>query len=231
MGLFGLFGKKHRKAAAPEQEEGPFLEDYAGMEAAVTDLEEGDLLFTAKLLGVEGTSGRLHQISQMVTAVRETEEPLPVQLRGYSGRKSKAAYLTGTIRPSEENRVWTVENLALAKLENDRSFFRMGVEMDAAVTPVERPGAAEEPCKLVDLSVGGARLSSNYPHQAGERLLLSLDLTQGKTPSTVLCQVLRVIGQEGDYEYGCRFIELGEADQDRITQILFALQRKQSGRM
>lgn len=229
MGLFGLFGKKHGKDA-PTEEEGPFLEDYAGMEAAVTDLE-GDLLFTAKLLGVEGSSGRLHQISQTVTAIRETEELLPVQLRGYSGRKSKAAYLSGAIRPSGENRIWTVENLALMKLENDRSFFRMGVEMDAAVTPVERPGASEEPCRLVDLSVGGVRLASRYPHQAGERLLLSLDLGQGKAPSTMLCQVLRVIGQEGDYEYGCRFIDLDEAEQDRITQLLFALQRKQSGRM
>lgn len=77
MGLFGLFGKKGGRAASPEQEEGPFLEDYAGMEAAVTDTE-GTLLFTAKLLGLEGSSGRLHQLSQAVFTLPEGEEPLPV---------------------------------------------------------------------------------------------------------------------------------------------------------
>lgn len=230
MGLFGLFGKKAGKAAPPEPE-GPFLEDYAGMDAAVTD-EEGNLLFTAKLLGLEGASGKLHQTSQAVAVLRETEEGQLVRLRGYSGRKSKAAYLTGRLHPTEEPRVWAVEGLALEKLENDRSAFRMRVEMQAAVTPVDRPGAPEEPCGVVDLSVGGVRLASRYLHQAGERLLLSLDLSQGgMPPSTILCQILRVIGQEGDYEYGCQFIDPSEADQDRIVQVLFALQRKQSGRV
>ena len=229
MGLFGLFGKKAEKAAPP-QEEGPFLEDYAGMDTLVTG-EEGELLFTAKLLGLEGTSGQLHQTSQTVTPLRETEDPQPVRLRGYSSRKSKAAYLTGQLRPTQEPRIWSVDDLALVKLENDRSTFRMGVKMQAAVTPVDHPGAAEEPCGVLDLSVGGVRLSSQYPHQAGERLLLSLDLTQrGMPPTTLLCQILRVIGQEGDYEYGCCFLDPSEADQDRIVQLLFSLQRTKSGR-
>lgn len=229
MGLFGLFGKKAAQAAPVEkEEEGPFLEDYAGLEAAVTDTE-GRLLFTAKLLGLEGNSGNLHQLSA-ASISREVEEPLTVQLRGYSSRKSKAAYLEGTILPAEDERIWRVENLTLVKLENDRSYFRMDVDMDASVTSVGRPGAVEEPCKLVNISVGGVRIASSNQHQLDERLLLSVDLTPGKAPSTMLCQILRIIAQDRDYEYGCQFIELNEADQDRIMQIIFALQRKQSGR-
>ena len=203
MGLFGLFGKKAGKAAPAEKaEEGSFLEDYAGIEAAVTDTE-GRLLFTAKLLGLEENHGDLHQLSD----------------------------LEGAISPTEDERIWRVENLTLVKLENDRSYFRMDVSMDATLISVGRPGAEEEPCKLVNISVGGVRIASANQHQIGDRLLISVDLTPGKAPSTMLCQVLRIIGQDQDYEYGCRFIELNDADEDRIMQIIFALQRKQSGRL
>lgn len=227
MGLFGLFGKRASKAAPPPAEPEPtFLEDYAGMQAEVTDLE-GRLLFTAKLLGVEEDHGNLHLLSGECAVSREMEEPLPVRLRGYSARKSKAAYLEGTILPSADEGIWRAEKLTLLKLENERAFFRMDVTMDAGLTPVERPGAEEEPCRLVNISVGGVRIASSSQHQVGERLLLSVDLTPGKAPSTILCQILRVIGQEQDYEYGCRFIELSDADEDRIVQIIFALQRRQ----
>lgn len=227
MGLFGLFGKRASKAALPPAEPEPtFLEDYAGMQAEVTDLE-GRLLFTAKLLGVEEDHGNLHLLSGECAVSREMEEPLPVRLRGYSARKSKAAYLEGTILPSADEGIWRVEKLTLLKLENERAFFRMDVTMDAGLTPVDRPGAEEEPCRLVNISVGGVRIASSSQHQVGERLLLSVDLTPGKAPSTILCQILRVIGQEQDYEYGCRFIELSDADEDRIVQIIFALQRRQ----
>ena len=57
MGLFGLFGKKAAKAETPPVEpDPPFLEDYAGIRAEVTNLE-GQLLFTAKLLGLEEDPG------------------------------------------------------------------------------------------------------------------------------------------------------------------------------
>lgn len=228
MGLFGLFGKKAAKTP-PTEPEGPFLEDYAGMQAEVTDLE-GRLLFTAKLLGVEEDHGNLHLLSD-ASVPGELKEPLPVRLRGYSIRKSKAAHMEGVMHPSADEKIWRVEKLTLSKLENERAYFRMDVAIDAGLTAVGRPGAEEEPCKLVDLSVGGVRIASANQHQVGERLLLSVDLTPGKAPSTILCQILRVIAQEGDYEYGCRFIELSDADEDRIVQVMFALQRRQSGRL
>ena len=157
MGLFGLFGKKAAKAETPPVEpDPPFLEDYAGIRAEVTNLE-GQLLFTAKLLGLEEDHGDLHLLSGSSLS-RELEEPLPVRLRGFSIRKSKAAYLEGIIRPSEDEGIWHVEKLALSKLENDRSYFRMDVAMDASLTPVGRPGAEEEPCKLVDLKIGRAHV-------------------------------------------------------------------------
>ena len=46
------------------------------------------------------------------------------------------------------------------------------------------------------------------------------------------CHILRVISQENSkYEYGCQFLELNEMDQEKITQNIFAVQRKQRGRV
>ena len=46
----------------------------------------------------------------------------------------------------------------------------------------------------------------------------------------MFCQVLRVIAKEdSEFEYGCQFLELNESDQEKITQNIFAVQRKQRG--
>ena len=44
-------------------------------------------------------------------------------------------------------------------------------------------------------------------------------------------QVMRVIEKDGaGFEYGCRFLELTDADQEQITQNIFAAQRQKRGR-
>lgn len=229
MGLFHLFGKKEESAApAAEATAAPDLEMYAGMRVEVT-AQDGRLLFIAKLLGLQETRAQLHQATKTFLS-REMEEPLAVRIRGYSDRDSKAVYLEGKILPAADEQVWAVTDLTLVKQGNDRAFFRMDIDMDASITPVGRIGAAEETCRLLNISVGGVRIASANRHDSGDKLLLSVKLSPEKGPSTMLCQVLRVIEREEGCEYGCRFIELNEADEDRIMQVIFNLQRKQSGR-
>ena len=231
MGLFGLFGKKAQRPEPAPDEKTPGvseLESYAGMKVEITS-PEGQLLFTAKLLGLRETQAELYQTAWAPIS-REMEEPLAVQIRGYDDRSSKAVYLEGSILPAEADHVWAVEDLTLVKTGNDRAFFRMDVNMDAGFTPVGRIGAGEEPCKLLNISVGGVRNASASTHDSGDKLLLSVKLDPEKGPSTMLCQILRIIELEAGYEYGCRFIELNGADEDRIMQIIFDLQRKKSGR-
>lgn len=46
----------------------------------------------------------------------------------------------------------------------------------------------------------------------------------------MFCEVLRIIDKGNSApEYGCRFLELNESDQEKITQNIFAVQRKQRG--
>ena len=75
--------------------------------------------------------------------------------------------------------------------------------------------------------MGGARIVSEQRYWEGDKLLLTVKLLEDRDPSIMYCQVLRVIEHEdAPFEYGCQFLELNEADQDRITENIFAAQRK-----
>ena len=61
----------------------------------------------------------------------------------------------------------------------------------------------------------------------GDKFLLKVKLLEDRPASAMFCQVLRVIEpKEGPVQYGCQFLELNETDQDRITENIFAAQRK-----
>ena len=90
--------------------------------------------------------------------------------------------------------------------------------------------AGERPCKLLNISVGGAGIGSEYQYQMGDKFLLKVKLLEDRPVSAMYCQVLRVIEKENaPFEYGCQFLELTEEDQEKITQNIFAAQRKKRG--
>ena len=120
--------------------------------------------------------------------------------------------------------------LSVARLGNDRAFFRLDMNVDATATIFTGSRAGERPCKLVNISVGGACIASEFPYQEDDKFLLTVRLLEDRDTSVMLCQVLRIIDRgEGRCEYGCRFLELTETDQGKITQNIFAAQRKQRG--
>ena len=229
MKLFDLFGKK-AKTPEPEKKKeagaGEELELYSGMRVEVTT-GSGVLLFVAKMLGIHGTAATLHQYSD--TELPQDGEPIPVKIRGYSDRDRKAVYLEGVISPLP-NKVWQVEELTLIKIENARAFFRLDTNLDATATVFGGLSAGERPCKLLNISVGGAGIGSEYQYQMGDKFLLKVKLLEDRPVSAMYCQVLRVIEKENaPFEYGCQFLELTEEDQEKITQNIFAAQRKKRG--
>ena len=89
----------------------------------------------------------------------------------------------------------------------------------------------EKPCRLLNISVGGASVGSAYRYHEGDKFLLKVRLLEDKPESVMFAQVVRVIAKdEEEFEYGCRFLELTEADQEQITKNIFAAQRKKRGR-
>lgn len=229
MGLLDFFKKKGTgqkgHTAAPAEEDG--LEIYTGMRSEVTTME-GQLLFVAKLMYIRGYTAELHQYS--ATGEPDLDaEPVRVRIRGYDDRERKAVYMEGTIFPQPKH-TWFVENLTLSYVGNDRAFFRLSTNVDATATTFGGLNAGERPCKLLNISVGGACIGSEFEYHEGDKFLLKVKLLEDRDVSAMFCQVLRVIDKgDAKYEYGCRFLELNENDQEKITQNIFAAQRKQRG--
>ena len=212
MGLFDLFkGRPKKEAVQEDVEERAGLEAYSHMRVEVTT-SDGQLLFVAKLVNVRDHTAELQQYSETSLSHEgeETEEPIPVHIRGYNDHERKAVYLEGLITPKPKH-IWQVDQLVLVKVENARAFFRLDTNIDA-------------------ISVGGACIASEYQYRERDKFLLTVKLFEDREVSAMFCQVLRIIVRgENKYEYGCQFLELNENDQEKITQNIFAAQRKMRG--
>ena len=230
MSFFNLFGGKAKEQSFKEDRElneEKELGAYSGMRVEVTTLEER-LLFVAKLMNLREGKGELHQYSE--ANISKEQEALPVKIRGYSDHEKKAVYMDGTIT-SMPDHIWKVEELQVTKIENARVFYRLSTDLDATVTTFSGLGAGERPCKLLNISVGGACIGSDKQYHKGDKFLLKVRLLADRPESAMLCQVLRIIEREkAEFEYGCQFLEMTEEDQRAITQNIFVAQRKKRER-
>lgn len=226
MSLFHLFGRREKEEISEKTDGGNTHKDlavYSGMRVEVTT-SDGRLLFVAKLQGLSGNRAQLYEYLE--TKSLKEEEFLSVKIRGYSDHEKKAVYMEGNITPQPEH-IWQVEDLVVTKIENARAFFRLTTDLDATATTFSGLRAGEKPCKLLNISVGGACIGSEYQYHKGDKFLLKVRLLEDRPESALLCQVLRITEKENSsFEYGCQFLELNEEDQRSITQNIFAAQRK-----
>ena len=228
MGLLDIFKRRPQEESAASETAADVeaLEIYSGMRVEVTTFD-GRLLFVAKLIGLRGSSAELHQYSE--ASLPQDAEPVRVRIRGYNDHERKAVYMEGTIAPDVKH-IWKVEELTVARIGNDRAFFRLDTDIDATITTFGGFGAGEQPCKLLNISVGGACISSAFRFHEDDKFLLKVKLLEDRDISVMYCQVLRIIDKgDSGYKYGCRFLELNENDEAKITQNIFAAQRKKRG--
>ena len=230
MSLLELFSKRAKERppqVSKDANEAEELDIYSGMRVEVTT-NAGQILFVAKLMGLHGDKAELHQYSE--ATISEVEEPLPVRIRGYSDWERKAVYMEGAIMPLPKNK-WSVSELKVCRVGNDRAFFRLTTNIDATATMFSGLTMGERPCKLLNISVGGACIGSEHRYHEGDKFLLKVRLLEERPESAMFSQVMRVVEKdEGKFEYGCRFLELTEANQEQITQNIFAAQRQKRGR-
>lgn len=219
-GLFGLFGrrgKKSQKGEQPEETANPWedISTYAGTRVEVLD-EQERLLFSATLTSIQDGTARLDQYSDTEFPLPADAKEVPVQLRGFHGEYQKAFYLSGLISPQDED-VWTVTGLNLTQVTNARAFFRLQADVVATMAHILPNAMREQTCKLLNLSIGGACIETSYQYEQGDRFLLKVYLSRNKNASLMFCQVLRITPKEdGNFEYGCRFIDLSKADLEGI---------------
>lgn len=117
-----------------------------------------------------------------------------------------------------------------------RNFFRVKVDVDTKafpVPPVTETSAASpamrEPVKITirDISLSGLFFISSYGMDAGDQLIVNLDLYG--TVVSLLCKVMRKIPvdlgtQDG---YGCEFLDNSGRQFDLLCKYLFDCQRQQ----
>ncbi len=228
MKLFDLFGRRQREQPPQkEHDEEKELQIYSGMRVEVT-APDGRLLFVAQLRNLRENGAELYLYSE--SALPPDSEPLPACIRGYNDHNRKAVYMEGVISPMPQN-IWKVEELAVRRVGNDRAFFRLDTNLDATATMFSGLSMGERPCKLLNISVGGACITSETPYHEGDKFLLKVKLLADRPESVIYSEVMRIIHKGRDkVEYGCRFLELTEEDETKITQNIFTVQRQQRSR-
>lgn len=227
MGLFGLFGKspkQREEEASQRRAREEDLEVYSGMKVEVTS-DDGRMFLFAVLSGLRGDRAQLKPATggSLLTTL---EEPVPVTLRGYSSKEKKAVVMKCVVRSGGKN-LWQAEHLSLIKRENDRASFRIGTSLTGKLVPVGQLSAPAETFRLLNISVGGACIGTGIRHNIGDKFLLWAKLTPSSDPIQAVCQVLRINERRhGSFEYGCRFLNLSEPEEERIMQIIFDMQRQ-----
>lgn len=128
---------------------------------------------------------------------------------------------------SEHDFFWRRENLKLVRVKNDRAFFRVEVNLNAVVIPMERFGAGELPARLLNISGGGVAVGTKCQCCTGDRLLMKVQLLLEEEPWNLFCQIVR-IEEKGisGFVYGCRLVELGDGEQERLMESIEKLQEQ-----
>lgn len=205
------------------------LEIYSGMRVLVETPGE-QILFIANLQDLRGGTASLCQCSDGAAALDEEKVPLTehmrVRLRGYNDRERKAVLMEGVITPGERH-VWLVEELTVIKVENERTFCRLDTDIDGVIGETDGDTAGERRCKLLNISVGGASITTEYRYHKGDRFLLKVRLLDKEVEMVLYCEVLRVAERsQSGFEYGCRFLELAGAARERISRSILAAQEQ-----
>lgn len=225
MGLFGLQRKTDRQRKAEEERRRARREDldiYPGMRMEVAT-GDGRMVLSAELIDLRGDRARLrpHMDGNLLT---RSDAPVPVTIRGRSSRGKGAVVLEATLR-SGSNNTWQAEHLKLIKRTDNRASFRMDVDLEATVSAAGQP---EEPCRLLNISTGGACIGMETRHNVGDKLLMRVGLLSETEHSALPCQILRIDEHRHEYfVYGCRFLDLKAEDENWVLRSIFQYQRQQ----
>lgn len=217
--------EKARKAA-----EAAFPALAVGMQLDLLD-EENIVLFSARLTSFSLGELVLERIPGAVS-FPILERGSSVRVRGY-GRKMEPLNITATI--TEATLVlYRLSNPALLPYVNYRQSARQPLSVPAALyqledTRLHRP----QECLVLDISTGGARITSGYCYCEGDVYRLWVELVKGGGHMAFPSKIVRVKAlKNGRFEYGLLFAQLtqrqiGDLDRDiKLVQGQQALRLK-----
>ncbi len=203
------------------------LAEYSGIRVEVMDTNER-LLFIAHVSVT--WEGKVELRPTTALRVPASVKDFPVLMRGFQTTQKKAVHMEARISPRSDGS-WTVEDLKITGKDNDRAFFRQDTLLSASVMPLHQRGVSALPCKVVNVSAGGACIQFAAECMLGERLMLNINLTEDAAPMQLMCVVRRVIRRKTTFEYGCEFVDLPPAVEEAVSKAILdmQLQRMHSG--
>ena len=197
---------------------------YTGMQLEVFSASAGNLLFEARVTRVVREDfAEIERTSDAFPVLRGGEA---VRLRGYNAKENRGVWLEGMLSPfGNHGEFWLVEGMKVTGQDGGRSSSRSyGTNAAGYVRPADAPETQDAPCRVSNVSTGGAAIRTAEEFSAGDVLLLSVKLRRGHAQPPLRCAVRRVTRRDEGYEYGCQFLEDSPEAGDAIIKTVLEIQ-------
>lgn len=196
----------------------------------------GDPYFTATL---EWAKNGTYQITtEDGSQLPYVEYNSAINLRGHY--KGEILYVEGKVVGSSA-RMWRVEQNRALRGADQRAFFRQNVKTAVTLCCANdlRGGECGEKTPqgqfftgiMQNLSAGGAQFSTTAEFEKSDWVTMTeVELVPEMAPFSFLCAIRRKINVDNrgkEFVYGCEFLEMGAAEQDRLIKAILTLQRKE----
>ena len=230
MGFFSnLRGRSNDDSEYEEEEDAVEAKDEK-----LPELHDGMTLKVESAEGAELFSGQLTGYTRWSTDM--TLERLPgglsfkvlelgstVQIRG-SDELMRPFLLKGTVQESSRL-VCRFKDVKSRQIQETRENFRLVMRSPAELFYMTDDNRTNpENCTLVDISIGGACLESEYLHAEDEVLRLKVKL-EDYLPMVFVGEIIRVVERgPGKFHYGFLFAQLNETERTELTRTLYNLQ-------
>ena len=186
--------------------------------------------------------GRVAEYARGVVTVREAaDQEVPpvfynteVKLRYFLNGEN--VVLHGMICGSSP-RFWRVDRLECQFTAQQRTEFRQRLRLKTQVAPMERAGGKGEdekilgklsPCELLDISMGGLLMKCRELYQADDILVFpKVMVLPEEAPYSFTCQIRWINEGRLENQYGCKFQEMSDWEEDRLLKAIFAIQREE----
>lgn len=221
------FWKSRSKQESPAPQADGFPTLYNGMKVEVLT-PTGVLIFEGRLriLSGETLEVRAESGGYLPRAIYNQQ----VRLQGV--RKDGLRFALNGAVGANSPKFWRIERLRTLNSYENRNFFRQTTGIEGWVYPTTSSQGQRYPCKVLDVSAGGARVVTQKLFPIEGVFQLELALLPGGTPLTLNCKVKRIRpysrpGSPGrKFEYGCQFLDVPLKVQERMVQDIFTLQRQ-----
>lgn len=224
MGFFSSLRTERtaQQSTQPAKPSAPPMPDLTrGMTISVT-LSDGDQLLTGRLTSFSGRDLALERLPHALS-FRTCEVGETVYIRGCN-QKLMPFIIEGTVEESSRT-LFRMKDLKSLPLSENRDNFRLDLHSPASLYYLTDPHCQNpEECILVDISVGGACIQSEFLHAEGEALNLKVKL-EDYASMDFLGEIIRVKElRSGAFQYGFLFAQLTEDEITTLTKTIYNIQ-------